>query len=231
MSGPRLVAEYPDAAAYLAAHEGEVEAGGLVVHGVALPPGTPLSDCTVIVRIAGADAAEVDAKLAAATPGAGVTVVFLRPPAPLVALAARLRAPAVHPAPAAPVSGPHALSLQEKLHLAASCDRELRFQLLRDPNKQLHPMVLRNPRITLEEVHWAAQQPALNPEALKMIAEHLEWGNNAGIAAALVRNPRTPIPAALKLVPRLAVSDLRVLARSQGRAQIVQAAKKILIGR
>ena len=110
--------------------------------------------------------------------------------------------------------------------LAMSCDRELRFQFLRDPNKQLHPLVLKNPRIGLEEVIWAAKLTTINPEALKIIADHPEWGQNPSVAAALVRNPKTPVPVAVKLVPRLASSDLKALARSQGRPQIVQAAKK-----
>ena len=47
--------------------------------------------------------------------------------------------------------------------------------------------------------------------------------------AALVRNPKTPIPLAVKLVSRLPASELKVIAKSQGRPQIVQAAKKILL--
>jgi len=120
------------------------------------------------------------------------------------------------------------LSLQEKMALASSCDRDLRFQFLRDPNKQLHLLVMKNPRIGLEEVVWAAKLNTINPEALKVIAEHPEWGQNPQIATALVRNPKTPFPVALKLVPRLPAAELKAIARSQGRPQIVQAAKKFL---
>src|SRR5207244_12206203 len=64
--------------------------------------------------------------LAAATPGVGVMVIFPEKPAALYALAARLAGP----------KQKETLSLQEKMALAMSCDRELRFQFLRDPNKQ-----------------------------------------------------------------------------------------------
>ena len=114
------------------------------------------------------------------------------------------------------------------MRLAASGDREVRFALLRDPNKQLHPMVLKNPRIGLDEVLWAAKLNSISPDALKAIAEHPEWGRNAGIAAAMVRNPKTPVPVALKLLPRLQLADVRMIAKSQGRPQIVQAARKIV---
>jgi hypothetical protein len=215
----KLIAEFATPADYLAVHEQEIAAGGLLVRGAEIPAGTPLTDCTLQIRIAGADAAQTEARLAAATPGVGVMVLFAAEPAALNALAARLRGPPQK----------ETLSLQEKMHLASSCDRDLRFRFLRDPNKQLHLMVLKNPRIGLEEVQWAAKLTTLNPEALKAIADHPEWGQNPGIAAALVRNPKTPLPAALKLVPRLPVADLRVLARGQGRPQIVQAAKRQLL--
>jgi hypothetical protein len=216
-----LVAQFATPDDFLAAHEQEISQGGLLVRGAELPAGTALGDCTLVVEIEGTEVARAAARLAAATPGVGVMVLFQTDPAALHALATRLS------------GGPkkkEALSLQEKMALAMSCDRELRFQLLRDPNKQLHTLVMKNPRIGLEEVQWAAKLTTLNPEALKLIAEHPEWGKNPNIAAALVRNPRTPVPIALKLVPRLPVSELRAIARSQGRPQIVQAAKKHLMG-
>jgi hypothetical protein len=214
----KLIAEYASAEEFLAAHEQEVSAGGLVVHGAELPAGAGLSECTVAVRIAGKDAAEVPARLAGKAPGQGV-MVLLPDAAPLDALASRLRGPRPR----------EVLSLQEKMQIASSCVRDLRMQLLRDPNKQLHPLVLKNPRIGLEEVQWAARLPALNPEALKIIGEHPEWGQNPSIAGALVRNPKTPLPVAVKLVARLPVGELRVLAKAQVRLQVQAAAKKQLM--
>jgi hypothetical protein len=46
-----------------------------------------------------------------------------------------------------------------------------------------------------------------------------------------VRNPKTPIPIALKLLPRVPVAELRALAKSQGRPPIVNGAKKQLLSR
>lgn len=214
----KLTAEFASAEEFLDAHEKEIAHGGLLVRGVELPAGTALGDCEITVRIGGSEAGHADARLAAATPGVGVMVTFASPPASLNALASRLKTPRQK----------DALSLQEKMALATSCDRELRFQLLRDPNKQLHPLVLKNPRIGLEEVVWAAKLTTINPEALKLIADHPEWGQSPTVAAALVRNPKTPVPVAVKLVPRLAREELKAIARSQGRPQIVQAAKKQL---
>ena len=76
---------------------------------------------------------------------------------------------------AAAIRARETLTLPDKMRLAITGDREVRFALLRDPNKQLHPMVLKNPRIGIDEVLWAAKLNAINPDALKVIAEHPEW--------------------------------------------------------
>ena len=215
----RLVANFDNAEDFLAVYEQEITYGGLLVRGAELPPGTPLSDCTVAVVIEGEEMSEAPAKLAGSAPDHGVMVLLTDKSLEL--LAARLRAPAPKKR--------EVLSLQEKMALAMSGDRDVRMQLLKDVNKQLHTMVLKNPRIALEEVRFAAALPTLNPDALKLIAEHPEWGQNAGIIIALVRNPKTPLASAVKLVPRLPVAELRALAKSQGKPQIVQAAKKKLM--
>ncbi|HUJ25094.1 MAG TPA: hypothetical protein VLW85_03690 [Myxococcales bacterium] len=216
-----LTAPYASAEEFLAAYDEEIAFGGLLVRGAELPPGTPLSDCTVRVTIEGAEVAHANARLAGSAPGHGV-MVLLTEKGPLEALAARLRAPAT-------AKKREVMPLTEKMAIAMSCDRDLRMQFLKDPNKQLHPLVLKNPRIAVDEVHWAAKLPTLNPDALKLIAEHPEWGQNQQIVAALVRNPKTPLQSAVKLVPKLPNAELRQIARSQGRPQIIQAAKKKLM--
>ena len=256
----RLLARFDSADAYLAVHDAEVKAGGLLVRGAELPAGTAIGDCTLAVQVAGEAEVELPARLAGAWPGQGVMVLLVSGPGPLEALAARLRgggtavaetdadtdtdtdtdadteppppppgvASAMEPRRAA--SGPReVLTLLDKMRLAMTGDRETRFALLRDPSKQLHPMVLKNPRIGLDEVQWAAKLTTLNPDALKQIADHPEWGHAPAIAAALVRNPRTPIPSAIKLIARLPAGEVRALAKSQCRPQIVQAARKQVI--
>lgn len=133
-----------------------------------------------------------------------------RPPATVAALLERL--------------GP-----TQKMRLALSGSREERLALLRDINKMLHLYVLKNPRIQLDEVQFAARSSNLAPEALKFIAEHVEWGQNPQVCAALVRNPKTPMDTALRVLDRVPESELRNLARGGGRAPLVQAARRKLI--
>lgn len=250
MSAPRLMAEFTSAEDFLGVHQREILKGGLLVRGASLLAGASLGACVVVVSVAGQAPVEVQAQLAAAIPGVGVAVMFPAPPGALVALAERLRA-AAEPAPSEaegePEAGPDAdeppapahnplmsarlaaMSVTEKMQLALSGDREARAYLLRDTNKVLHVYVLRNPRLGLDEVLYAAKLPSLSPEALKVIAEHREWGVNTTVCTALARNPRTPVPLVLKLLPRVPMQELRVIAKGQGRAPIVQAARKLVL--
>jgi hypothetical protein len=235
----RLVAEFGTPEEYLAAYEQEISVGGLFLKGAALEGGAKPSDCTVVVRIGGEEMAEEKAKLAFATPGVGVAVVFVAQPAALDALAARLRNPEPEPEEEPEGAGDGVqqnstrqrlaqLSPAQKMALALQGGREERHHLLRDNNKVLHAYVLRNPRIGLDEVQAAAKLNSLSPEALKAISEHAEWSQNPVICAAIVRNPKTPMAIALRLLPRVPLGDVRAIAKGAGRQQIVLAARKLL---
>jgi hypothetical protein len=63
-----------------------------------------------------------------------------------------------------------------------------------------------------------------------MIAEHREWSGNPTVCTGLVRNPRTPLPLALKLMDKVPLSDLRMIAKGGARDQIVNAARKKIAG-
>jgi hypothetical protein len=65
---------------------------------------------------------------------------------------------------------------------------------------------------------------------LKMIAEHREWGGNPGVCASLVRNPKTPMPLALRMLDKVPMNELKAIAKGGARDQIVQAARKRLAG-
>ena len=233
MSGPRLVADFATPDDYLAVYHAEVSAGGLLVRGAVLPAGTPASSCTLVVRIAARNEAELPATIASVAPGTGVSVIFLAEPLALIALAARLRDSAIGEPALEEAQDPielDRLSLPERIRLAQSAERPMRMKLLREPSKLLHLYVLKNPRITLEEVQWAARQPTLAPDALKLIGEHAEWAHNPVVATALVRNPRYPIPMALRLLSRVPAAELHSIAKGNGRPPVVQAARKLVIG-
>jgi hypothetical protein len=68
-------------------------------------------------------------------------------------------------------------------------------------------------------------------QVLKAIADRREWSSRADIALALVRNPKTPVPSAVRLLDNVGATELRVLAKDQNaRAPIQQAARKKVLG-
>ncbi len=247
MTTPTLTVAFPDGSCFLEAFDTEMAKAGLLVRGASLPADVQaMSACCLEVEIGDSQAAAVDARIAAIVPGVGVAVMFEGGvPQALSALASRLRAgdalaPEAASAPEGEDEGPatpgplserlKAMNVTQKMQLALSGSREERFALLRDPVKPLHVFVLKNPRIGLDEVAYAAKLPTLSPDALKLISESREWTGNATICIALVRNPRTPLPIALRMLERIPLSEIRALAKGGAREQIVHAARRKVNG-
>ncbi len=123
------------------------------------------------------------------------------------------------------------MSVNEKRRAALRGRRDMRLLLIRDKNKTIHPFVLRNPGITLDEVEQIAKMPGVNPDALRMIAGNRDWTRSTTVCRNLVRNPKTPMPDALRLLGKLPLSDLRAMAKSGNvRTPIQQAARKKVTG-
>ena len=234
MVPPLLRATYASPGDFLAAFDGEIARGGLLVRGAEIGPAQALSECRVSIEVAGSPPVEVSGRVAALAPGVGIAVIFQGVPPALAGLAAELRAPAGPAADEAPrgalADRIKAMSVQQKMQAALSGSRDERLALIRDPAKVAHVFVLKNPRIGIDEVLYAAKSPNLAPDAIKLIAEHKEWSVNAAICTALARNPRTPVPIALRLLDRVPIGELRAIAKGGARDQIVHAARKRVAG-
>jgi len=61
---------------------------------------------------------------------------------------------------------------------------------------------------------------------LVTIAAHRDWGQNQGVLAALVRNPKTPTMTAVKLLDKIAPAELKRLAKGAEVPRAVQAAAR-----
>jgi hypothetical protein len=124
------------------------------------------------------------------------------------------------------------LTRVERLILAAKADRLERQVLLQDNDAQVIYSLLKNPRITTEEVIRIARSPLLNSIAADTIAKTAIWAGNSEIRAALVHNARTPTPLSLKLLPTLPEPEIRQIAKSSAVSQALkQAALRIIINR
>ena len=120
-----------------------------------------------------------------------------------------------------------AAKIQQALH----GNRDDRARILRDTNRLLHPYVLRNPQLGLDEVLAMAKMSTLSPDMLGNIAAEPDWAQRPDIAIALVRNPKTPTPAAVRLLDHVSAADIRQLAKdTRTRPAVQQAARKKLFG-
>ena len=115
------------------------------------------------------------------------------------------------------------LPVPARLKLTRGAPRTLRNMLLRDANAQVAVAVLRNNAMSDQEVEQAASNRSVIEDVLVEIARRREWVSKYNIAKALVLNPRTPLPTALRLVPKLSVRDLRDLARDRNVPDAVRA--------
>ena len=108
------------------------------------------------------------------------------------------------------------LPVSEKIRLAQTGNTELRALLVKDSNAQVQDAVISNPRITEVEIVTFARSPKISSSLLSKIIANREWLKNYQVRLALVNNPKTPPPLAIKLVTTLRDADLTVLAKSKG---------------
>ena len=223
---------------YQATFTSEISRGGLLVKGASLVGAQAGAEVSLSLNVTGGGSADVAALVAAVVPGVGVAVMFNAGVPPALAslgelppmIEAEVEVEAEHEEKGPLSERLKKMSVNEKMQLALTGTRDERMALFRDTNKSLHLFVLKNPRIGLDEIQGAAKSPMVSPDALKMIAEHREWGSNAIVAASLVRNPKTPMPLALRMLEKVPMSELKAIAKGGARDQLVHAARKKLAG-
>jgi hypothetical protein len=238
----RLRVTFDSPAALIAAHDTEMTRGGLLVRGE-VPTGVALFADVELELCAGARRVLTPAQVVQMVPGVGIAVTFpaakVAGLADLVASARALGAggwaDAARPAAAAPAVSPvqriREASVPEKINIALHGNRDERQLILRDTNRLLHPYVLKNPNLQLDEVAAMARMATISPELLKQIADRREWIARPDIAISLVRNPTVPVPIALKALEHVSPADLRQLAKdTRTRPAIQQAARRKVVG-
>jgi hypothetical protein len=107
------------------------------------------------------------------------------------------------------------LPVPARLKLSRGASRLLRSILMRDASVQVALSALLNNALNEQEVEQTANSRSVAEELLEAISKKREWVSRYNVAKALVKNPKTPLPIALKLVNRMAVRDLRDLGRDK----------------
>ncbi len=115
------------------------------------------------------------------------------------------------------------MSVSEKIKLATLGNKEARTLLLRDANKLVCMAAATSPRITDGEIVTLANSRTANADVLRYIYENREFTRTYAVKISLVKNPKVPLPTALKLLVTLQEKDIKELARDRNVPQTVQA--------
>lgn len=124
-----------------------------------------------------------------------------------------------------------ALSQMEKLMLAVKADRTERALLLQDTDPRVLLSLLRNPRLTVDEVVRVAKSSYLNFQIADVIVKAAQWMSSLDVRLALINNPKTPPAYALRILPSLPDAEVRAIARAGTSMALKQAALRKLQGR
>ncbi len=114
------------------------------------------------------------------------------------------------------------MNARDRIKLARKGDREARSILIRDPNRVVAAAVINNPRITDQEVENIASMRTVSDEVLRLIAMNRAWARSYTIILNLCRNPRTPIPTSIGILPRIRTKDLQHLSQNRNVSEAVR---------
>jgi hypothetical protein len=106
-------------------------------------------------------------------------------------------------------------------------------ELARSRSSRVLAALFGNPRLRERDVVLIASGVEAPPETLRCLVHHPEWGVRRAVRVALLRNPRTPVAEALRLLARLAEPDLERMVRDEDVPRIVQigAGRRLAAGR
>ena len=114
------------------------------------------------------------------------------------------------------------MNVKDRMKLALKGDREARGILVRDSNKIVCSAVVKNPRITEQEIEYISAMRTVAAEVLRLIAMNRTWARSYTIIHNLARNPRTPIPTAMNVLMRIRTKDLTQLSQNRNVSETVR---------
>jgi hypothetical protein len=114
------------------------------------------------------------------------------------------------------------MNVKDRMKLAMKGDREARGILIRDSNKIVCSAVVKNPRITEQEVENISAMRTVADEVLRLIAMNRSWARSYTIIHNLARNPRTPIPTAMTILMRIRTKDLAQISQNRNVSETVR---------
>ena len=121
------------------------------------------------------------------------------------------------------------LNVSEKIKLALLGNKEARDILLKDSNKLVSSTVLKNPKITEDEIVKVVNSRSVADDILRQVANNKEWLKKYPVKLGMVNNPKTPLAVAMRLMTQLNGKDIQHLAKSKNVSSALStAARKIV---
>jgi hypothetical protein len=114
------------------------------------------------------------------------------------------------------------LKHNQKAVLAQKGGKEERVHLIREANRMIQVAVVRNPRITEQEIQYIASMRSINEEVLRIIGSSREFMRKYQVVKSLVQNPKTPLALSLNHLKRLNDFDLRQMAHDRNIAELLR---------
>ncbi|VAW37363.1 hypothetical protein MNBD_DELTA02-1047 [hydrothermal vent metagenome] len=122
------------------------------------------------------------------------------------------------------------MTVAEKMKLALKGNNEARGLLIKDSNRIVSSSVLKNPKITDEEIIRLTASTSATDDLLRQVAREKEWMKSMQIKQNLVTNPKTPLAISIKLIKSLDKNTLEKIAKSKNIPHsLASEARKILI--
>ena len=116
------------------------------------------------------------------------------------------------------------LSRMEKLLLTPRADRVERAILAQDNDPQVLYTLMKNPRLTADEVIRIAKSPFLTFQTAEVIMKSTQWLSNLEVRVALVHNAKTPPAFSLRLLQTLPESEVRTISRGAATSMALKVA-------
>ena len=113
------------------------------------------------------------------------------------------------------------MSVREMVQLATRGNKEARNLLIKNPNRIIVLAVLNSPKVTDDEIISYAGNKNLSKEVPLIISNKREYTKNYMVKLALVNNPKTPLPTAMKFLRHLLPKDLRNVSKSKNISTVI----------
>lgn len=114
------------------------------------------------------------------------------------------------------------MTIHQKIMLGLKGSREERGILINSRNRLVVRAVLSSPKLSALEVERFAASRSVSEDVIRTICAERKWLRRYGVMVALTQNPKTPVQAALRILPSLSHRDLGRLTRDRNTNPIVR---------